>query len=162
MGARSADLQRRLTAAAGRTWLLSRAVRERRLAAQRRYLLLHRAAVERQLAVEERRVRLLRLLMLGRGLAMLAAPAVAFACALGATPAVGTNVPGVDGPSLLLTVAVLTAVLWPYAFRPYALLTSALLIRALLTYALLQGAERAGGLLIRSMLTEANDDPTRR
>jgi hypothetical protein len=156
MEAPPADLQQRLAAAGRCSALLTRAARTRRLAAQRRYLLLHRPALERQLAATERRVRLPRLVMLGRALAILASPALVLMGSLGTAPAADQNLLGL--PYAFLTIALLTVVLFPFACRPYVLLTRALLIRALLTYALLEGADRAGDLLIRSILRKERED----
>jgi hypothetical protein len=151
-----ADLQQRLAAAGRCSALLTRAARTRRLAAQRRSLLLHRPELERHLSATERRFRLLRLVMLGRALAILALPALVLVSLFGTAPVADQNLLGL--PYAFLTIALLTVVLFPIACRPYVLLTRALLIRALLTYALLEGADWAGDLLIPALLRKERED----
>src|SRR5260370_2210070 len=123
MEAPPADLEQRLAAAGGCAALLTGAARTRRLAAQRRSLLLHRPAVERQLAATERRVRLLRLVMLGRALAILASPALVLVGSLGTAPVADQNLLGL--PYAFLTIAPRTLVPFPFPFRPQLPLTRA-------------------------------------
>jgi hypothetical protein len=152
-----ADLQQRLAAAARSTPRLVRAARERRRAARRRSLLLHRPALEQQLAAAERRLRPLRLIALAWALGLLALPAIFLAASMAAAPPANLKVVDVGLPYELLTIALPTAALWPYAFRPYLLLTRAFLVRALLTYALMEATDEAADLLIRSVISRAHD-----